>query len=484
MSSGTEGQKVLGDYLTRVGRVVLACTLVAAAIWPIGIQPQATQAAPVYAAQTQTLLASPTPTPPPLAGEGTATQATPPTPHTPPSPPLPSSQLPSGAEVAIEPSLCTLDLLPLKAVLLVGPIDGDYGSWTTQEKQNMGLAAAELAANGVTVYKFYTPNNDWEQIKAAAEGAHFLFYRGHGVYWSPMPHPTVGGFALKNRFVSSDDIRNDLHLAPNAIVMLYGCFTAGSSSIDDPPIDSAEAQRRVAQYSDPFFDIGAAGYYANWFGDAFRMFVRYLFQGMTQGEAYESYFDFNSATVEHHVHPDHPDKAMWLDKDSWGGQTQYNNAFVGLPDQTLEDLFQVAAMELTPPAITYLAEPSFPARTFTVRVDCTSSDTFTWTATITPTGVSWIDVQPLSGSSGQQMTVMITPTGKALGIYQANIRVVANDPEVQNGDQTIPATMHVLDRVHSIYLPAVSNRPHNYSACARRKAETQSISGQVRDFIH
>jgi len=127
----------------------------------------------------------------------------------------------------------------------------------------MDLAAAELAANGVTVHRFYTPNNDWGQIKAAAEGAHFLFYRGHGVYWDSMPSPTVGGFHLKELFVSSDDIRNDLHLAPNAIVMLYGCFTAGSSSEDSGSISSAEAQRRVAQYSDPFFDIGAAGYYAN-----------------------------------------------------------------------------------------------------------------------------------------------------------------------------------------------------------------------------
>ncbi len=319
----------------------------------------------------------------------------------------------------------------------------------------MDLAAAELTANGVSVHKFYTPNNDWEQIKAAAEGAHFLFYRGHGVYWSPMPHPDVGGFHLKDLFVSSDDIGNDLHLAPNAIVMLYGCFTAGSSGADSSSITSAEAQRRVAQYSDPFFDIDAAGYYANWFGDAFQIFVRYLFQGMKLGEAYESYFDFNSNTVERYVHPDHPNKAMWLDKDFWDGQTRYNNAFVGLPDQTLADLFQGTAMELTSSAITYLAEPSFPARTFAVRVECTNSDTFTWTATITPTGVSWMDVQPLSGSSGQQMTVVITPTSKALGTYQANIRVVADDPEVENGDQTIPVTLHVLDQVYSTYLPAI-----------------------------
>ena len=181
-------------------------------------------------------------------------QAAPSEPNIPSSPPLlPEQSLPVSPDEQLDftylqtASTTLASLPPLKAVLVVGPIDGDYGTWTLREKANMDLVAAELQANGVIVYKFYPPNNDWEQIKVAAEGAHFLFYRGHGVYWGPMPYPTVGGFALKNHFVSSDDIRSDLNLAPNAIVMLYGCFTAGSSSIDDPPIHSLEAQRRVAQ---------------------------------------------------------------------------------------------------------------------------------------------------------------------------------------------------------------------------------------------
>jgi len=390
-----------------------------------------------------------------LGGVFGPAQATPPTPLTPPRPPIPPPQPSPDVEISSGSSRNVSALSSLKAVLLVGPIDGDYGSWTTQEKQNMELAAAELEANGVTVYRFYTPNNDWDQIKAAAEGAHFLFYRGHGVYWSPMPRPTVGGFALKNYFVSSDDVRNDLHLAPNAIVMLYGCFTAGSSSIDNSPIDSKEAQRRVAQYSTPFFDIGAGGYFANWYGDAFQRYVRYLFQGMTLGEAYEAYFDFNPATVERYSHPDHLDTAMWLDKDFWDGKTQYNNAFVGLPDKTLPDLFGLTAMELGSSAITYLAQPSSPARTFTIRIDSTSSETFGWAASVSPPGAAWLDVQLLSGVSGDQLTVVLTPTGQALGTYQVNIQVVADDPEVEDGDQTIPVTLRVLTQVYSTHLPMI-----------------------------
>jgi len=382
-------------------------------------------------------------------------QADPPLPRTPSTPPLAPALPGPGQPGRLQFVSRALDLPPLTAVLIVGPIDGDDGSWTTQEKQNMELAAAELEANGVIVHRFYTPNNNWEQITAAANGAHFLFYRGHGVYWSPMPHPTVGGFALKDDFISSNQIRTDLELAPNAIVMLYGCFTAGSSSIDDPPIDSAEAQRRVAQYSDPFFDIGASGYYANWFGNAFQMFVRYLFQGITLGDVYQSFYDFNATTVERYAYPDHPELAMWLDKDSWSGEWQYNNAFAGLPDWTLDDLFQGTAMELSTLAVTHLAEATFLPWSYSVGVASTTMQTFTWTAMIAPEGLGWLNVTPLSGSSGEQMNLTLAPTALAPGSYDASIRVLAGSPEIANDDQIVAVTLRIVEQVHFGHLPLV-----------------------------
>ena len=276
----------------------------------------------------------------------------------PPHPQVPSEQSLPPAPASGETSVAALSshaasLPALKAVIIVGPIDGDYGSATMRGKVVMDLAATELAANGVTVRKFYTPANDWVQIRAAADGAHFLFYRGHGVYWSDFPYPTVGGFYLKDRFVSPNDIRNDLNLAPNAIVVMSGaCFASGSSSVGGDLIGSEEARRRVAQYSDPFFDVGAAGYYSNWYGAAPQMFVRYLFQGMTLGGAYESFFDFNASTVERYIHPDHSQLALWLDKDYYGGETHYNNAFAGRPNRTLEMLFGGAGTPM--PAIQFL----------------------------------------------------------------------------------------------------------------------------------
>ena len=317
----------------------------------------------------------------------------------------------------------------------------------------MDLAAAELEANGVQVHKFYPPDQNWEQIKAAANGAHFLLYRGHGVYWSPMPNPTVGGFALKNKFVSAQDIRNELALAPNAIVMLYGCFTAGSSSADGGPISSTEAQRRVAQYSDPFFDIGAGGYYANWFGNAFQMYLRYLFEGRTLGEAYTAYFDFNAGTVERYMHPDHPTLTMWLDKDNWG-YTQYNNAFAGQPALTLEELFPAGEIGLmvSPSTIVDIATPASDPHTFQFQVEGSGSDPITWHASIPSAESSWLNIYPASGTSGDWITVVITPTGKTEGVYQTEVQVSSSTGGADAAEQ-VPVTLHVLDQVFALYLP-------------------------------
>lgn len=317
----------------------------------------------------------------------------------------------------------------------------------------MELAAAELAANGVAVHRFYTPNNDWEQIKAAAAGAHFLLYRGHGVYWSPMPHPNVGGFYLKNKFISPDDIRRDLALHPNAIIMLYGCFTAGSSGNDTISIDSAEAQRRVAQYSDPFLDIGAAGYYANWFSDAFQMYVRYLFQGRTLGAGYESYRDFNPATAERYMHPDHPTAVLWLDKDYWYDPLpQYNNAFVGRPDATLEDLFQVTTMVVPPTRIMHMAEQGGAPRATAIKVEADGPYTFSWKASLSPPQLSWLSLSAANGQSGGGFTVVITPT-LPLGAYHASIRIVADKVYIENSDQTVAVDLTIVEKVHTSYLP-------------------------------
>jgi hypothetical protein len=384
-----------------------------------------------------------------------------PTPNTPQTPPIiPEQDLSTfssaqGLGSDLQTASIDLDRLPpLKAILVVGPIDGDYGSWTQEEKANMDLAATELQANGVTVHKFYTPNNNWDQIKTAAQDAHFLLYRGHGVYWGDANLPSnVGGLALKNGIISPDVLRSELSLAPNAIIMLYGCFTAGTSSADTIRLTSSEAQRRVVLYAEPFMEKGAAGYFANWFGTAFQMYVRYLFQGQTLGQAYEAYFDFNPATVERYIHPATTNLSLWLDKDEWyDPKPQYNNAFAGLPSATLLDLFAGPSVEITPQTISYLVEPLSTPRTLELQIN-TSVQDLVWTASVSP-GVSWITA-PSQGIASDPIRVTLTPP-QSLGLHQTSITIRVTSSTTSPVELLIPVSMHVTEQVNSMYLPAVS----------------------------
>lgn len=340
----------------------------------------------------------------------------------------------------------------LKAVLIVGPIDGDFGDWTQQEKQNMNLAADTLISNGVEVHKFYAPNNSWDEIKAAADGAHFLFYRGHGVSWGTGTPLTVGGLALSSQVISPDQIRSDLHLAENAIVMLYGCYTAGTSSSDYPnSISIEEAKRRVEQYADPFLDVGAGGYYANWFGSAFEKFVEYLFTGMSLGEAYESYFDYNSQTVERYVHPEDTALNMWLDSDYWSDMTQYNNAFVGKSTATLQELFTPLEMEVNPPVISIWAQPDNEDYSMRVQVESTG-EAFSWEAM--ENIASWLILTNDHGQSGDELSfdVMVP---ESIGTYETEIIVYTEDVGVANNYQTIIVSLEIRETVYSLFIPSI-----------------------------
>jgi hypothetical protein len=382
-----------------------------------------------------------------LSYSSTAQQPTPQV-CTPPVPPRPPAHL-SAPSSLVPRSAADLNLPPLKAVLLVGPIDGNDGSWTRQEIANMELAAAELESHAVTVYRFYPGDSDRDEIEQAANGAHFLLYRGHGVYDGNLPHPNVGGFSLSSGYYSSDTIRQNLHLATNSIVMLYGCFTAGSSSApgDEHDIGIAEASRRVAQYSDPFFDVGAAGYYANWFGNAFQQFLSNLFAGQTLGQAYENYSDFNSNTVYRTTHPDHPGMAMWVDKDNWG-YWQYNNAFAGKPNETLEDLFSLPELTGIPTSLTFTATVESgvhlePAYYNVTPGNSRNDDDLDWTV---DTEGNWFSVSPQTGSTPNTFTV--TPqtfdTSRP-GTYTGAVTVTVTSPiNTLNPVQRINLTLQVF----------------------------------------
>lgn len=391
-----------------------------------------------------------------LLGQSGAVRADSPIPRAPEIPvqPPPAPQQ-SNPEILTAGSRLTL-ATQLKAVVFVGPIDGETGNWTLSEIASAQQTAAALRSYGVNVQEFYPnqANGTWANIKAAANGAHFLIYRGHGVYWSAMPTPDVGGFALKDTFVSNDMIRSELRPAKNFIVMLYGCFTAGSSGNDSASISLAEARRRVAMYSDPFFDIGAGGYYADWYGEAFTSYASSLLQGKTQRAAYESFYDYNSSLMWRGTHPDHPELSLWLGWDNWNPPLpNYNNAFAGDPDATLVDLFDTR-MVLSQTSVSYLAEPDFPQQEYQVTVSSTSSTTFDWIVSAASLP-AWLALKgPAQGVAGESFAFIIDPA-KADGVGNAVFQVSTNASNVGDPSQRITVSLVVVNTVQSMYLPVV-----------------------------
>lgn len=251
----------------------------------------------------------------------------------------------------IQGNITALSGQGLKAVIFVGPIDTDTGPGTMEQITYAQQTAATLRAYGVTVHEFY-PNAGsakWKDIAAAAQGAHFIIYRGHGVSIENTTPLQVGGFWLRgNEYVSSDQIRAELRPAKNFIVMMFGSYTAGSTSGDKISIGLDEARRRVAMYSDPFFDIGAGAYYADWFGDAFTSYTNALMQGNTHRHAYVNFYDFNNGQTWFGAHPDHPTQHLWMGWDEWyDPKPQWNNVFIGAPDVTLQQMFGSSSAKLS-----------------------------------------------------------------------------------------------------------------------------------------
>lgn len=205
--------------------------------------------------------------------------------------------------------------IPYNAVLVVGPIDGVDGTWTKAEIEHSNWLADALEEYGVKVTRFYPPNDNWEDIEIAAEGAMFFQYRGHGL--------EDGGFTLTSGYVAPRQI-SQLHLAAGAVAMVYACYAAGST-LDEEPVTSGVAVTRVEAYSAPFFRAGATAYYAAWRSNAFSAMVRDLFTGYTYLGAFLKYLVGSDRYTAMEV----IDGKVYLIPHNYFGEYFYDYAFVG-----------------------------------------------------------------------------------------------------------------------------------------------------------
>ena len=135
--------------------------------------------------------------------------------------------------------MAALGAVPHKVVIIVGPNE----SRTAKYRDQADALAAIASGYGASVVKIYSPNASWYKVRTKAQGANLLIYLGHGNGW-PSPYKpyqpyTKDGLGLNKSSGNGNSnvkhwgeyyIRNYLHLAPNAVVILnHACYTAGSS---------------------------------------------------------------------------------------------------------------------------------------------------------------------------------------------------------------------------------------------------------------
>ena len=128
---------------------------------------------------------------------------------------------------------------PLKAVFIVGPTH-DLTDSNLQEAETLAQAAESY---GMDVRRVFHPAATWDNVLANVQGANLVVYMGHGYGW-PSPYPPFrekyqdgigineyeGGPKTDPDYYGAKLIRENWHLAPNAIVFLnHLCYAAGNA---------------------------------------------------------------------------------------------------------------------------------------------------------------------------------------------------------------------------------------------------------------
>ena len=174
---------------------------------------------------------------------------------------------PSAA--AAMPSVPYLSATVPKVVVIVGPA----GDATSRYRSQAREAAAIARTYTPDVTEIYSPNATWPAVRDALQGASLVIYMGHGNGW-PSPYrnslypPLQNGFGL-NPTANGDDythqyfgearIRSQVHLAPDAVVLLnHLCYASGNSEPGIAEGTISMARQRVDNFAAGFISAGAA----------------------------------------------------------------------------------------------------------------------------------------------------------------------------------------------------------------------------------
>jgi len=135
----------------------------------------------------------------------------------------------AGAATAGAPSEVLATSVRPKAVIIVGPTHD-----LTQQNLDDGETLARAAEGyGMDVRRVFFPNATWANVLANVQGANLVVYLGHGYGW-PSPYrpfrekfqngvgldPYAGASKSDVDYHGGKQIRDNWHLAPNAVVFL------------------------------------------------------------------------------------------------------------------------------------------------------------------------------------------------------------------------------------------------------------------------
>lgn len=164
-------------------------------------------------------------------------------------------------------NVVTAEPAPLKAVIIAGPMHG----MTDQILADSETLAQLAEWYGMDVRRVFHPHATWANVMANVEGANLVVYMGHGYGWpSPYPpfreqyqdgiglNPVDDGARSDVKYYGARWIRENWHLAPNAIVFLnHLCYAAGNgeSGMAIPSYDLA--RQRVDNFASGFLAAGA-----------------------------------------------------------------------------------------------------------------------------------------------------------------------------------------------------------------------------------
>ena len=158
-----------------------------------------------------------------------------------------------------------------KVVIIVGATQGT----TSAYRADADSAYATAIKYTPNVTKVYSPNATWTRVKAAVDNANIVIYFGHGNGW-PSPYTYDPAYTTKDGFGLNADLNGDgrltddenkyygepymaqLHLAPNAIVMLHHlCYASGDSEPGAAQPTVSVARQRIDNYAAGFLKGGA-----------------------------------------------------------------------------------------------------------------------------------------------------------------------------------------------------------------------------------